>query len=522
MQTEIDEAKTDMIYAHRYSIEYAKSIGFNLGFEEILDDYRNFYNYVDTVEKVSKKEIVEMVDSTYKADNLGIFVLTPEAMKKTIEPAVNNSLTNVKSRPKLTPSNDRPNETGDDYFETHLDSGVSLSVKRVFGKPTIGITAAYPVSQLNERTDNRGINYLTSILLLYGNDKMSYNQLLDYCSRLGIQISVSAADELSFIKIKCFNESLSMALQLLADVTTTPLFPAEHFLNIQQTIISNLERMKDFPSQYATYLWKKQLLGPTSNILEREGTKSTVRKLTRKKVVNWYYDYYKLSEMKLSIVGDVNFDEVTRLSQKYFSSRVANVFDSLQKAEVIIQPGKKFRRSTSPTNNGAIVHLGGMSCPAKEITKATAMNLLSQIMGGDITSRLYLELREKRGLAYNAGFGLNQLQCLGYFAAYAIIDKKNGMKTIELVKKCFQQLIKQGITTQEFETAKNSIRGQRLRAEESVLAQANAIASLKSLGYGYDFYLQREKRLNEIKLDDIIGVAAEYLKPDNLYIHLYE
>lgn len=521
VQTEIDEAKTDMIYAHRYSLEYAKSVGFNLGLEEVLGDYRNFYSYVETIEKVSKKEIAEMVHSTYRADNLGLFVLSPETMNNTIETALNSSLEKLKTgfEPAVK---DRPSEKNEEYQELILDSGAGLSLKKIRSKPTVGITAVFPVSQLNERQENRGINYLTSILLLYGNDKMSYNQLLDYCSRLGIQVSVSTSDELTFIKIKCFNESLSLALQLLADIIATPLFPAEHFLNIQQTIISNLERSKDFPSQYASYLWKKQLLGTTSNILEREGAKSTVRKLTRKKVVNWYYKNYRLSEMRLSIAGDISFDEVTRLTQRLFPEISSAIEYEADSREAIIAPEAKFRKSSSRANNGAIVHVGGMGCPARDVEKSIAFNILSRIMGGDITSRLYLELREKRGLAYNAGLGFNQLQDLGFFAAYAIVDKKNGLKTIDLIKKCFQQVVEDGITKHELETAKNAIRGQRLRAEESVLTQASTIASLRSLGYRYDFYLDREKRLSAVEAADVVAAAAGYFRPDNLFIHLYE
>ncbi|MFA7628997.1 MAG: pitrilysin family protein, partial [Candidatus Dojkabacteria bacterium] len=543
-KNEIEEIKTDMIQVHRYAFEYAKNIGFSLGMEEVLGDYRKFINYQSSLLKISEQDINRLVNETYKIEKLGIFALLSDKSKIQFQPlmekVLERSQTASISGSSLTWDAHKKQEEKkyEDYRSTYLNSGVKLLLKKVVGKPTVGISAAFKTSQLNEHPDNRGINYLTSILFLYGNDKRTYNQLIEFCSQLGILISVSASDEVTLIKIKCFSESLITGLQLLADIVTTPLFPHEHFLNIKKTLISNIDRMKDYPNQYATYLWKKQVFGNQSNLLDREGTKTTIRNLTRKKIINWYYDHYKLPEMVLSIVGDFSFEVIIRSCNKIFR-QVADTSSANRTAKIIAaqplitedkvnhwpnyfihsQP-KKYKKNVIPANIGGIVHVGGYCSPSIATKKNTAFQVLGQILGGDINSRLYTELREKRGLAYNVGFATNTLHDLGYYAAYAIVDKKTTNETIHLIINSFQEIISDGVGEEELIVAKNGIRGQRLLAEESVSSQANTLATLDCLGYDYDFYLKREERLQNITCEDIQHVAAEFLQKDKLYIHI--
>jgi len=127
-----------------------------------------------------------------------------------------------------------------------------------------------------------------------------------------------------------------------------------------------------------------------------------------------------------------------------------------------------------------------------------AFYVLSYILGGDINSRLSMELREKMGVAYSVGFDFNSLRKIGLFCGYAVVDKKAEKQSLDAIQRIMKDIKLFGITDKELEIAKNAIRGNRLMEEESVLYQAQSLAILETLGYGYQYYLDREKRLKNV------------------------
>ncbi|MBW6516061.1 MAG: insulinase family protein [Candidatus Cloacimonetes bacterium] len=508
---EFNEAKTELLHSHRYSFEYMRYLGMSLGTEEMLGDYKLFIEYPKMLKKISERSVYDILKKYYNFQQLGIFHL---GKNFSIEDK-------IKARVKeLQVKKIKNGAIKSDFYETSLPSGTKVLFKRVVGRPTIGITAAFRVSQLNEITENRGINLLTSIMLLYGNQRNSYDQLLEFCSQHGIQIDITAQEEVTLVKVKCFTEMFATSLELLADIIKYPLFPAEHFHNIQKTLLSNLERVKDFPVYYAAYLWKRQFFGRDSNLLEREGTKTTLRKLTRKQILNWFYEHYNSSQMILSIVGDFDFEDTLFNCERIFRGEKSKTIISKQK--VIFSPNKLHKRNTLPQNQQAIIHIGGLGCSAQEIEKNTAFHLLAQVIGGDMNSRLTNELREKRGWAYTTGFDYLSTQEIGFFVASAMVDKKKSKQAYALMIKILEDIKKKGVTEEELEIAKNTVRGQRLRAEESVLGQASALAMLDLLGYGYEYYLKREERLQKVTTKDLQNIAREYFKVKNLYCHFLE
>ncbi len=510
-EEEIDKTKKEMIHSHRHSMESAKGLAMNLGVEELLGGYEQFFSYQKMIQDINEKQIAEVTQECIVIDKIGVFKLGKE---------FDGSI--FKKYEKILPETIIRTGITADYYEELLDCNAKLVMKKVRGRPTIGITAAFKVSQLNETAEERGINLLTSTLLLYGNDKRTYDQLITYCANLGIKLSISASEELTLIKIKCFNEQLKIALDILSDVVLTPTFPNNHLNNILTSLISSLERIKDYPTYYAGHLLKNQMFGRISNLSDREGTKTTLKKINRKKIFNWYKKYYTLSNMTLAVVGDYDFNETISYCNRILSAEksIIKSINIVADPQVIYQPGKRFKRTGLDNNQQAIVQAGGFACNSLQTKENSAFHLLALIMGGDLSSRLNESLREKSGLAYSVGFEYKSLKQLGFFAAYALVDRAYEKESLKLMLNDFAVMIKDGVTEKELTVAKNCLRGQRLRAEESVLGQSISLAVLEALGFGYDYYLKREERLNKITISDINETAAEYLRREALFINI--
>jgi len=505
--TELEDNKKELVYFYRYTFEYIESIASSLGSEEILSNYKKFFEYPEMIKKITDNDLKRVISKYFSKDHLYIYCtgkenLNEELIKKDL---LKKYVTNSKI-------------TEQTFFETRLDNGMKVLLKKVTGKPTIGISLSYEVSQLNETKENLGINYLTSALLLYGNEKRNYQQFVNYCTSNGINFGISPQSETTLVSAKCFKEMLPASLELLADVVIRPTFPIEHFNNIKQTIKSSMDRAKDYPQHNSGRLFKELMFGKKSNLNNRSGSKTIIQNITMKKVKEWYTKHYQPGNLSLAIAGDFNFDDALRLCETNFIFKKNNYSHSLQNA--IINSSKIKSKVVKKGMDQAIIKIGGFACNSNEQMKNTAFHILSQIIGGESDSILFTELREKRGLAYSVDFSYSSVRSIGFWVASAVVDKSKKDQAVRVIRDVLKNIKTNGITQEELETTKNFIRGQRLMEQESVLNLAQTLSILESLGLGYSYYLKRDERLDEVDVKMLHDLATEYFKEEDQFIHI--
>ena len=169
----------------------------------------------------------------------------------------------------------------------------------------------------------------------------------------------------------------------------------------------------------------------------------------------------------------------------------------------------------------SIIFVGGFSCPYAETEERMALLVLSQILGGDLNSRLLKELREKRGIAYSIGFNFDSLMHTGYFNAYTIVDKSFEDKALEVIHKIFSTIRERGVNLKEINTSKQYIKGLSYFEEEGVLSQAQTLSSLFLENKDYDYYQKRDQRIKMVTKDQIQLIADKYFRPEQLYTLTY-
>lgn len=503
---ELEDNKKELVYFYRYTFEYMESLASSLGSEEILSNYKNFFEYPEMIRNITSNDIKRIIKEYFNKRHLYIYCAGKDQINE-------NSISKLLI--KKYKSNKIIEQT---FFETRLDNGLKILLKKVTGKPTVGISLSYEVSQLNETKENLGINYLTSALLLYGNKKRNYQQFLNYCVSNGINFSISSQSETTIVNAKCFKEMLPASLELLYDVVLHPTFPMEHFNNIKATTKSNLDRIKDYPQHNAALLFKEFIFGKKSNLNSRSGSKTSIQNITMKQVKKWYEMHYQPENLSLAIVGDFNFDEALRLCEENFVFKKNNYTRSIQKA--IINSSKTKYKLTNRGMDQAIINIGGFACNAHDKIKNTAFHILAQIIGGENDSILFNELREKRGLAYSVYFSFNSVRSTGFWVASAVVDKANKDEAVKVIRDVLKEIKTNGITLKELETTKNFIRGQRVMEQESVLNLAQTLSILESLGLGYSYYLKRDERLDRVDVKMLHELASEYFKEEDQFIHI--
>lgn len=505
---ELNDQIKELLFYYRYSFEYVESLAASLGGEEVLTGFESFFAYPDKIRSIKREFLAEIIRKYFAANQLYLFHKGKGSLPQKV------LLAEMRQKSNDIIQRDQTR----DLLQTTLANGQKVILKKVIGKPTIGVALSFRVSQLNEQRDNRGINFLTSGLMLYGNEKRNYQQFLNFCTTNGINIGISPQAETTAVKLKCFQEMLPISLELLADLVNLPTFPNDYFQNLKNTNLSNLDRENDFPTNLAAKKWKKMIFGKDSNILNPIGTKSTISRISLKQVKRWYDQYYQPANVSIALVGDFEFSIVLQQLEKLFSGSGKKTAEVQQKVICDSSP-TRFKRTNQKADQ-AIIHLGGFGCAARETQKNTAFHVLAQIIGGDTNSLLFEELREKRGLAYSVEFNFSSVKDFGYFSALAIVDKSREKEALQAICEVLQQIRNNGISEQELQKTKNYIRGLRLLEEESVLNQAMTLSSLEAIGFGYDYYLKRDERLQNVTITMLHEIAQEYFRQENYFIHI--
>ncbi len=505
---ELRKIKVEQENGWKYAFEYVENLASVLGIEELDSGYESILRYPVRLASLDIQHILGVANNFYTLDNLKIMHLGTK----------NHFLDKIEKDIKNRVHEEIVSNENNNYMEYTCSNGLKLIMKKVIGKPTVGISLTRKISQLCEPLDLRGINFFTLALMQFGTKKLSYEEIVDYCNQRGINLHVHNGIETSGFKLKCFGDYISEALELLADLISQPQFPMHHLNNIKQSVKSNLRRIHDFPTKDAVKKFNQFLFGRNSNLINKTGELSDVRKITRKRIKSWHQEFLDLSKMSLVVIGDIHFDNIIRSVENTFNFQS---YHSELEENIIFNTPLKKKHVFDYDNDQSIIHIGGFACKANDYRLNVAFHVLSQIIGGDISSRLFNELRERLGLAYSVGFDFTALSELGFFANYAIVDRNREDEAIASMKQIMKDIIMNNVSKEELELTKNYINGQRLLDDESVSSQASSLGILSSLGYSYDFYLNREKRLQNVTFDDIAELAETYFTNSNLYTQIY-
>jgi len=531
---DIELLKKELIYNWLYEFEYIESLAGSLASEEIIGDYKRLYQYPGIIAQTDSKQFYQALEQYWKADYLSVYYQgssqSVTRMKSNIvklfklhaqQSVIADKDISVKEfnpAPYLLRKKQPANLSSPEISDVLLDNGMRLLMRKVLNKPTIGMAVTSPVSQLCENTSNHGINYFTSNLLLFGTKEKSYDDIQKECLHKGFSLKVNHTLETTTLRGKCLSFSFESMLSLASEILQKPSFPQKFLTYIKANAYDNLRREKSSPFSNAYQNWITQFLGKETNLNKPFHSITQIRQINLKQVIDWYNSYYSMQNFTLCITGDFDFTQAKDLCNRLFSKKHSLALPIIQKEYFSLAEQKiKIRKINSDQSN---IVLGGFGSPASDYESNTAFFVLSQILGGELSSRFFNILREKHGYTYQTGFDFTSVHDLGYWFAYAICDKDDYLKVYQLILEIFDDIRTNSVTETEMLLARNYLKGMHRIDMESLSWQATSLSYLYSLGYDYDYFMNREKRIDKITRDMIQEIVRKWFKPENIYAYL--
>ncbi|NLT67364.1 MAG: insulinase family protein [Acidobacteria bacterium] len=351
-----------------------------------------------------------------------------------------------------------------------------------------------------EQAVETGISHFIEHLLFKGTRTRSAAKIAQSIDSVGGQLNAFTEKEYVGFYAKVLDEQLPFAFDLVSDIVLNPVFPSAEIERERNVIFEEINMVEDSPQElildlYLENFWKNHPLGrPIS------GTKESVSRITRRDVKRFFRQNYNAQNMVVSVAGNIKHREVFELAERYFSNLNPGVAADLGQPPEI-SSGRQIRHKAHLEQ--AHICMGTVS-PTAVSEERYAAHLLCNILGGGVSSRLFQNIREKRGLVYTIYSMLNLYRDAGSMVVYAGSAPGNALQVVELTKKELRKLRETLVPSQELKRAKENIKGSFMLGLESSSSRMTHLAH--QLIYFGRFY-----RLEEI-LDAVERVTARQIR----------
>lgn len=393
-----------------------------------------------------------------------------------------------------------------------LPNGLKVFVVENHKLPRVSYTLVLDRDPILEGS-KAGMLSLFGDVLLGGTNNLSKDELDEEIDHIGARISVSARSA-SASSLKKYNEQL---LGLFSDVLFNSSFSQAELDKVKKQSISNLTAAKDDPSSISSVVSSAVLYGKDHPHGESE-TEESIENVQINDLKQYYNTYFRPNIGYLAIVGDITVDEAKSLVHTYFGK--------WEKADV---PKHDWSVPQAPQGNQvALVNRAASQQTVLNILypfdlqpnspDVIAASVVSNVLGGGSSGRLFLNLREDKGYTYGAYGGMRPGKLVATLSAGASVGTNVTDSAITEVLYELDRLNKKTITQEELDIAKASLAGSFARSLEQPSTIANFAINTEIQQLPKDYYKNYLKNLDAIDLEKANEIAAKYIIPENLYI----
>jgi len=315
------------------------------------------------------------------------------------------------------------------------------------------------------------------------------------------------------------NSALPLALDLLIDMFTSAKIDAADFDLERTVILEELAMNEDDPEDVAHENLAEALLPGHELGRPIGGTEATIKAVTRDAVFEYYKKHYIPENLVITVAGGVSHEDVLKLVEAELDrvgwNGIGTPNGRRSQEPVLVQAseaGRLIKKDVAQAN----VLIGYQSIHGAHPDRY-ALGIMNTVLGGGMSSRLYQEIREDRGLAYSTYSYQQGYSDAGYFGLYAGSSEENAPLVIQLMREQVDRMVSEGVSQAEFDLALGNITGGLALRYESTIARMNRLLSAE-IGTGeYLSVSEVMQRFQSVSLSQIQAVAAEvFARPSSL------
>jgi zinc protease len=364
-----------------------------------------------------------------------------------------------------------------------------------------------------------GTAALAMNMLDEGTKTRSSLQISDELARLGGSLNSGSDLDTSFVVMTALKTALEPSLALYADVILNPAFPAEDFARLQKQQIAAIQREKTNPVGMALRVFPALLYGEGhaySLPFSGSGTEASVAKLTREELSKFHSTWFKPNNATLIVVGDTTMAELKPMLEKTFGSWKQGDVPKKNIARVPQRTGSAVYIVDKP---GAIqsILLAGHVAPQTNNPNETAITAMNNVLGGQFTARINMNLREDKHWSYGAQTFLIDARGQRPFLAYAGVQTdKTKESMVEIRKELTDIASTRPVTQDELDKVKNNSILELPGSWETNNAVLVAISDIIRFGLPEDYWAKYPGEVRSLDTAKVSAAAKEVVNPNGI------
>jgi predicted Zn-dependent peptidase len=363
----------------------------------------------------------------------------------------------------------------------------------------------------HETADRSGIAHFVEHMLFKGTATRTAEDIAQAIDSIGGQLDAFTAKEYASYYIKVLDEHLPLAMDILADIVRNPALSEEDIEREKKVVVEEIKMVEDTPDDLVHELftqgfWENHPLGRP--IL---GTRETVESFSADVLRDYFDKAYTASNLIVSAVGNLEHERVRELVEERFGSLPAANSASAEQAPQVV-PKVLIRNKELEQSHLCV----GVSSYPQNHEDRYASYLLNTLLGGSMSSRLFQNVREKRGLAYAVFSGLSAYRDAGSFTVYAGCSNDAVGQVIDLVVEELRGVKQTPVPVAELQRAKDHLKGSLMLSLENTASRMSHLARQEiyfDRQFGLDETLQGIER---VTAEDVQRVAVDLFRNGSL------
>jgi predicted Zn-dependent peptidase len=363
-----------------------------------------------------------------------------------------------------------------------------------------------------ETKEENGLSHFIEHMVFKGTRSRSAEEIAKAADAIGGHLDAFTSKEFTAFSIKVLDEHLPRAFDILSDLARNPLFRPRDIAKESRVIQEEIRMVEDTPDDlvheiFTQGFWPGHSLGRP--IL---GTRQTVKSFTRHRVFNFYRRHYAPRNLLITAAGNLEHRRMVDLAVEKFGD-LASAPAPPHGSAPVPHPSVFYRRKKELEQ--AHLCVGTPACAYAEPKKFATL-ILNAVLGGGMSSRLFQGIREKRALAYAVFSGISSYRDAGMLSVYAGTAAANARKVLDLILEEFRRLKTQPIPKEEFQRAKDYLKGSTLLSLETSGSRMSALAR-QEIYYGRHVSLDEiAARVDAVTQDEVLAVAREMFQPERI------
>ncbi|MCL5674869.1 MAG: insulinase family protein [Candidatus Omnitrophica bacterium] len=395
---------------------------------------------------------------------------------------------------------------------------ISNDIPVIYKEKTDGFSTALAVwikiGSRYEPSAINGISHFTEHILFKGTKTRTAQDIKESIEGKGGSFNAFTSEELTCYYIKILEQYLDTAFDVLSDMVKNPLLASQDIKNERNVIIEEIKMYYDTPARFVHDLFDQTIFEnhPLGCLIS--GTEQTVSAITKEYISGFIKKYYSNKNIVISACGKFDKEKIKTMAEKYFSS-----VGGMEKTNFIPFEGKdcgpKVNIKIQKTEQAHFCL--GCRTYQKEDERNFILTVLNVILGGNMSSRLFNEVREKRGLAYEIRSYAKSYYDTGSFVISAGLALPKLSECMEIICDEFKKILNEKISEEEITRAKEFIVSHVLMGLEDNLEYSMWLGEQMATKKKLHTIKEIEEKIRAVSAEDVLKISSEFLRKENLY-----